>query len=328
MLFLKRLRLQNFCNFENHTFDFTKADGSPYPFICFYGPNGIGKSTLLEAIGLLTSDQTGRPVDYVRNSLRKYVRNPDYNPAYQKLKGHTYQNAFIAGSNNDALTMEIEGVYEYDGQEYSVIMNQDGWVKNEFATGATDRNETDGPWFANELKLRRRICHSIKTDSDLSLNSFQIHLSYVEEFEEIVSAIMRYPIQCVQNSDMTETIEDFCTDVVLIKNKHNIHFKRMSAGERKILKSFSEVLNLMNTLAHPKPGDPAMPGWPKLLLMDNVVMHVYYDRHVAMIDCLKRIFHQQQIFATTHSGTLISRQAQGENDQESELWFDLEKINS
>jgi len=328
MLFLKRLRLQNFCNFENHTFEFTKADGSAYPFICFYGPNGVGKSTLLEAISLLTSDQTGRPSTYVRNSLCKYVRNQDYDPSYQKLMGHTYDNQLISGSEKEELPeMQIEGTYEHEGKDYVILMNQDGWIRNEFLSGSADRHESEGPWPQHELKLRRRISHSIKTDSDLSLNSFQIHFAYQKEFEEIVSTVMRYPVQCTRRPELSDTKEDFCTDVVLVKNKHRIHFKRMSAGERKILKSFSEVLNLMHTLAYPRPGDPAMLGWPKLLLMDNLVMHVYYDRHVTMVDCLKRVFNEQQIFATTHSGTLINRQLEKKNDTDSELWFDLEEIN-
>ena len=327
-MFLKRLRLQNFCNFENHTFEFTKTDGSPYPLICFYGPNGAGKSTVLEAISLLTSDQTGRPTSYVRNSLCKYVRNKNYDPSYQRLVGHTYDNHLISGNEEkDLPEMQIEGTYEYEGKDYVILMNQDGWVRNEFLSGSADRHESEGPWHQHELKLRRRISHSIKTDSDLSLNSFQIHFAYQKEFEEIVSTVMRYPVQCVRRPELSSTKEDFCTDVILIKNEHHIHFKRMSAGERKILKSFSEVLNLMHTLANPSPGDPAMVGWPKLLLMDNLVMHVYYDRHVTMVDCLKRVFNEQQIFATTHSGTLINRQLEKKNDTESELWFNLEKIN-
>lgn len=322
MMFLKQLRLQNFCNFTDYTFDFTRGDGTPYPFVCFYGPNGIGKSTLLEAISLLTSDQTGRPESYVRNSLRKYVRNPDYNPSYQKLLGQSYSNEFISGEGNEGLPdMLIEGIYCLDDREYVVSMNQNGWQLNELST-----NE-GGPW-TDDLALRRRLVYSIKTDSDLSLNSFQIHRSHKKDFEKLISTVMRYPVQCVEPSDLEGgTVNDFCTDVVLVKNNHRIHFKRMSAGERKICKSFSEILNLMNALENPNSEDVSMPGFPRLLLMDNIVMHVYYDRHATMIECLKNVFSKQQIFATTHSGTLISRQENGENDVDNELWIDLESIN-
>lgn len=323
MMFLKSLRLQNFCNFEDHTFDFTRADGTPYPFVCFYGPNGIGKSTLLEAISLLTSDQTGRPESYVRNSLRKYVRNPDYNPSYQKLLGQTYSKEFISGEGDEGLPdMLIEGTYCLDGYDYIVAMNQNGWQVNELSA------KEGGPWPDDDLARRRRLVYSIKTDSDLSLNSFQIHRSHGKDLERLISTVMRYPVQCVEPTDLEGgTVNDFCTDVVLVKNNHRIHFKRMSAGERKICKSFSEVLNLMKALESTRQGDPAMPGFPRLLLMDNIVMHVYYDRHATMIECLKEVFSKQQIFATTHSGTLISRQLNDENDSDNELWIDLEKIN-
>lgn len=324
MLFLKHLRVKNFCNFEEYDVDFTRSDNTPYPFVCFYGPNGIGKSTLLEAISLLTSDQTGRPESYVRNSLRKYVRNPDYNPSYQRLVGHKYKDQVIEGKTDDGLPdMLIEAIYSLDRNDYIVSMNQNGWVKNELCAAQ------GGPWINNDLTLRRRVVHSIKTDSDLSLNSFQLHMSYKQDFEKIISTVMRYPVECIEPSELKgNASDDFCTDVVLVKNGHRIHFKRMSAGERKICKSFSEVLNLMNSLEYPKTGDPVMEGFPRILLLDNVVMHVYYDRHVTMIDCLKNVFQRQQIFATTHSGTLISRQLSNDNDSQNELWIDLEKVNS
>ena len=43
MLFLKSLKLVNYCSYVNHTFDFTKPNGEPYRYICFFGPNGVGK---------------------------------------------------------------------------------------------------------------------------------------------------------------------------------------------------------------------------------------------------------------------------------------------
>ena len=83
----------------------------------------------------------------------------------------------------------------------------------------------------------------------------------------------------------------------------------------------------MRSLECPSTGDEPMPGWPPILALDNCVMHVYYDRHVQMIECLKDVFQKQQIFATTHSGVLIQRFLNSENDSESELMINLEEIN-
>jgi len=109
-------------------------------------------------------------------------------------------------------------------------------------------------------------------------------------------------------------------------NKIITHFRRMSAGERKITKSFSDLLNLMYSLEHPEDSEVEMVHWPRLLLIDNIEMHAYFDRHVRLLNCMKRVFGHQQIFATTHSGVLIDR-AQHNNDYQDELWFDLGEIN-
>ena len=159
------------------------------------------------------------------------------------------------------------------------------------------------------------------------MNKFQLHASQQSNFESIISKIMRFSAECIPPTGLSSEEMNYCMDLVIIKKNHRIHFKRMSAGERKICKSFSELLNLMRSLEHPSPSEPPMKGWPPILLLDNCVMHVYYDRHVQMLECLKEVFHQQQIFATTHSGVLIPRYLNGENDQENELMVDLEQIN-
>ena len=83
----------------------------------------------------------------------------------------------------------------------------------------------------------------------------------------------------------------------------------------------------MRALSDPVPGQISMTGWPRLLLMDNVVMHIYFDRHISMITSLMDVFGKQQIFSTTHSGVLIPRFERNEHDSDKELMIDLDKVN-
>ena len=323
MLFLTKLHLENFCNYEHHTFDFRKPDGKPHRYICFFGPNGIGKTTLLEAVSLLTANQIGRDPEYVKRSMRKYVRNPDYNPSYEKISGHTYKNDFIDGHEDNLPEMIIEGTYDLDGTPYVVRMNQDGFVRNDLAP----EGNGPGPWGDDHLFYRQRVAHFITSDSDLSMSKFQLRKEQSKTFEGITSSIMRYPTECIAPSGIVPIDRDYCTDFIIHKGQHKIHYKRMSAGERKISKSFSQLLNLVYELGHPDPGEPVMEGWPRLLLIDNIEMHIYYDRHVDMVECMKQHFNDQQIFATTHSGILIERFRRNENNKDNELMIDLEAIN-
>jgi intein/homing endonuclease len=293
-------------------------------------------STLLEAVSMLTMNSTGREAYHVRESLKKYIRNPDYDPAFEHMKGMRYDKCYIAGRAAPKLPdMLIEGTYVLDGKDYVIQMNQDGYLRNDFAPLPPEGCEPEdahqylnsGPWGSDHLTYRQRIAHFITADNDLSMNKFQLHYSQMESYEQIISEIMRYKADCVVPSGITPLDNGYCTDFVITKRDHRIHFKRMSAGERKICKSFSDLLNLMRDLSCPEPGDIKMDGWPRLLLLDNVEMHVYYDRHITLIECLKRVFKKQQIFATTHSGVLIQRFLKEENDRENELWIDLEQRN-
>jgi len=318
-MFLVNLKLQNFCSYKYYNFNFKKPNGSPYPFICFFGPNGIGKSMLLEAITLLTANQTGRNPENIRRSLQKYIRNKDYNPSYDRISGHKYKDGFAISQEKNPTKMIIEGTYELDGKQYIVRLNQDGFERNDFVT--------ESPWGDDHLLYRQRIAHFITSDSDLSMSKFQLRREQMKQFESITSKIMRYPTECIVPSGFLEADEEYCTDFIILKKDHRIHYKRMSAGEKKISKSFSELLNLTYDLSHPDPGEPVLKGWPPLLLLDNIEMHIYYDRHVDTVQCMKENFPKQQIFATTHSGILIERFLQGKNDQETELMINLEEIN-
>lgn len=326
MLKLKTLRLKNFCQYIDHTFDFTKNKDNleTYQFICFFGFNGSGKSTILEAISLLTGDHGNRPIALIRNSLIKYVRSEDYDPTYTKL----------TILKNYEPQMLIEGVYVDNSREYIIRLNENGWTRNDFAPicpADSDEQEKNqrlesGPWGEDHLRFRRRICHSITSNSDLSLNRFQIHNDCTKQFKEIIEEITRYKVECLQSDYLgAANNKDYCTDMVLIKKNHRVHYKRMSMGEKKICKSFSEILNLMHALQNYN--EQPMPGWPRILLLDELDAHVYYDRHVRFVDCMKNIFPEQQIFATTHSGILVPNFLQGNYDKDREKWFDLAEIN-
>jgi predicted ATP-binding protein involved in virulence len=67
----------------------------------------------------------------------------------------------------------------------------------------------------------------------------------------------------------------------------------MSAGEKKIATLIAGLC------------DPNYIDDTNIIIVDNVAMHIYFKRHVRMVEKLLELFSDKQFFLATHSGVLI-----------------------
>jgi len=82
---IKKLYLCNYRGYRDIVFDFTDKDGKIKNLSVFIGSNGIGKSSVLNAISLLSSASRF----YGRNTtliFRKDTYDPDYDPDKQEFQ--------------------------------------------------------------------------------------------------------------------------------------------------------------------------------------------------------------------------------------------------
>lgn len=337
-MFLKKIKLIKYAGYKEKTFDFTKPNGDPYRFICFFGPNGYGKTSMLQAIQLLTLNTTGYSPDRVYNKLKSLVYTKSGLGAYTGITEVEYKNNWMTKKKDKKPEMTIEGLFSDGKKDYIVSLNEYGFTQNDLApiysSNETKEEKTNilnrGPFGKDHAAYRQRLIHMLKADSDLSMNRFQLKTNAIPMFERIISEIYSYDVKCSLPTGTLPEDMEYSVDFYVVKEDEYIPFKRMSAGEKKIAKSFSELFNIMDDLANPKRKDLneiPMPGYPKIILIDNVEMHAYYTRHVSLVNELKKTFNHQQIFATTHSGVLIPRYLDGQNDQENEQYIDLHPVN-
>ena len=260
---LKSISLKNFKTFENYSFDFFNEDGIKN-FVCLIGPNGYGKSTLLSAIQLLFSNLTFRTKESKDAFLGKAVRHVG-----KELDG-------VYGNGD----FEISAKLISNNEEYDVIINKSGFVK-------------DHPKEIRELVYR--ICYLARFDQDLS--KFQISRSKWPLFKELFESVTGFEIEedndvntfFADSSDtnMKRLMEEYVLAFYVKKPIGIIQHKECSDGEKKIIKAFSTILTLEYT--------------PRIILIDNVEMHVERGRHLRLIESLKKCFPESQIFTTTHS---------------------------
>ena len=309
MLKIKSLQLKNYAGFKDPvTFNFMNVN-TYKPLNMFFGPNGCGKSTALQAILLL-----GRAKAYVKRFdneenllLRKLQFHIDYDPNY-------------AGFTKYSDTMEMKAVFNDGEKDLIVHIVDDNVAQNDLM----NRNGDSAIY--------------IDADNPLNTNKFQIPADRAKLFIDLAKAIYGYdcwlekPVasdgvtsdktslkkilsayanktdnhvdiatESLTKAQIYETLVasdsknelSFYQDFVIDKGGVKVHYKSMSAGEKKIA-------TLLRNLC-----DPAIIDKSDIILVDNLEMHVYFKRHTRMIDQILQNFPTKQFIVTSHSSIMI-----------------------
>lgn len=267
---IKRLDLENFGGFNKASLTFGD-------FTCLVGPNGIGKTTVLNAVSLLLSlldfqDDEGPVVCTEHQWIPKVS-------AKQRLEQFLSKNIRLAGEPGGATSFKVAGYFEHDGRDYVVELTEKGFARNEVV---------EQPWWWPGITYFSRF--------DAELTKFQLLASewgrFAGHYEGITGIKLIDPELYTLTSNGQKV--DLAIGFYLDKGpRGRIHVRKASAGEKKIAKALSQIV----TLDRP----------PHIALVDNLEMHVHYKRHLAMFDEVKKLFAGIQIIATTHSTVIIDR---------------------
>ena len=261
---IESINLKNLKAFEDYTMDFSSRDAKHgvKEFVCLIGPNGCGKSTVLQSIQMLFGNYEGVQLDRLRMNLGKNVRHVGTGG------GGTY------GDEDFLLTARMK---TEDGH-YDIKINKSGFVL---------------PHPSDIKPLLYRLCYTASFDQNL--RKFQLTKDKWPKFKKLYEAVTGFTIE-EKNDDLIHGtdvpgMKDLVNNYVLAFNIHKpyeiIHQKECSDGESKIIKCFSTMLNLEFT--------------PQIILIDNIEMHVDRKRHIALVQAMKECYPDSQIFSTTHS---------------------------
>jgi AAA15 family ATPase/GTPase len=309
MLKIKSLTLQNYAGFKNLVnFNFTNSTDFK-PINMFFGPNGCGKSTALQAISVL-----GRAKAYAKRNknesnllLRKLQFHPDYDPSYA---GYTkYQDS-----------LNIDGVFTDGDRDYRVVIRDDDVICNDLADRKSDNTvyiDADNPINLAKFQVPRErsilfieLAKSIYgyncflekpvNSSGVSSNHAtlkEVLFTYADTSKEKIGTnehqMSKTDMYNYLSKDNQQDEFAFYQDFVIEKGDVKVHYKSMSAGEKKIA-------TLLRNLC-----DPTVMDKSDIVLVDNIEMHVYFKRHQKMIDKLIEFFPSKQFIVTSHSGIMI-----------------------
>jgi predicted ATP-binding protein involved in virulence len=252
-----KLRIKNFKAFEDSVLDF--SDGNSYRgFSCFIGPNGCGKSTVLNVVQLIFSNFHGYTEERLVNNLGRAVRHVNLNSL----------------PDDDFL---IEANMTTSLGNYVVRINKHGFVD---------------PHPEEIAQYAYRLCYAARFDQEL--HNFQLRRDQWDKFKSLFESVTDFTIKehidlFSSNSDRRQrsVMDEYVLGFTVNKPYESISHKECSAGERKLIKTFSTLLNLE--------------FMPEVILIDNIEMHVDISRHLPFVNALRHNFPNSQIITTTHS---------------------------
>ena len=261
---LIKLRLRDYLRHEDIEVDFSDKD-KPLDLACLVGFNGSGKTTILHAIQLLFNNFNGYTPERFRALMAKSIRNPDGSPCGTIGKGFVVEGRFL---------MQKAG---WNPIEYDVIITSNEIVSHHHPE--ISKNLSHYCYFAN---------------FDMQLNQFVLKRSRWEQFQSFFSNMTGFPVREMDNvfdQSMDEEYSDMLNKYVLgfhvEKPDETITQRQCSAGEKKIIKCFSTVLN--------------RPVQPSIILIDNVTDHIEINRHLGLMNHLPDCFPNSQLITTCHS---------------------------
>ncbi|GAG28578.1 unnamed protein product, partial [marine sediment metagenome] len=161
---IKSIHFQNYKVFENFELDLLSKE-SCKPFACFFGPNGCGKTTILDGIQLIFSRFEGRDQQSLQALLGKSVRHVDGK-----------QTGGIYGEEDFLITANLECSLG----DYEVKINKSGFLEDK-----------DHPV---EIKnVLYRLCFYARFDQEL--HQFQLARNKWELFKDLFESVTGFQIE-------------------------------------------------------------------------------------------------------------------------------------
>jgi predicted ATP-binding protein involved in virulence len=226
------------------------------------GPNGTGKTTILNAIQLLFANFSGSTNERIQVLLQKNIRNFMWLSPTEQIRSD----------------FEVSGLFENDrGETYEVVVNKKGTVKSHPDQVAANLNH---------------YCFLARFDQEL--NQFQLKRQRWDLFRDIFSEVTGYPVEeddsafrMTSDAQANALLQKYVGGFKVMKPRETILNRQCSAGEKKVAKCFSTILN--------------KEVQPRIILIDNVTDHIEVSRHLPTVSNLERCFPQSQIIVTCHS---------------------------
>ncbi len=327
-MWIRELGIQNIRSFEDQDFSFTRDDGKPYRWVTLLGENGGGKSTVLQALGLLLAGPEGaqtlvpRPVGWLRNESKHgllHVRFRQGNKDPGKAKNPSklfHHDLVVTGRKHLSLRRRVYTEPTIVGfpsptlswlREHAFSSQGPGWFSAGY--GAFRRLTRSQQVIVPALEPQARYTNFLtQFNEDEPLATFErwmVYLDYLIAKERRSSTQARRQralgIDAINRMLPNGTRFDSVTNegrILFDVGGRKVPTLAMSDGYRSVLALAGDLVWRL-IQAFPRSANPLHEEGVVLIDELDIHLHPRWQRHIA--GWLRALFPNLQFFVATHS---------------------------
>lgn len=319
---IKHLVIENFRAIKYLDLDCTNGAN------VFIGDNGVGKSTVLDAIAILFSWLNARfssPKGRGRNIRKEDIRNgSEYcflsvetvhkgmDTHWSLFKGiapHHQIDRYTDLSSLDSLVSYIRESFEderYLFTFYGVNRNVSAITLNKRIYGLKEgKRDVVRSNFSN-TSWKQFFNWYYERENEENRMKARFNAQYHDESLDAIRDCLSEVFPDYRNL----RIEDRPTRFMIEKDGQQINFERLSDGEKCYI---TLVLDIARRLSQQNDGSKSILDGEQLIMIDEVDLHLHPSWQLSVVSNLQRKFPNCQFFVTSHSSLVLS--SLGENSQ-------------
>jgi predicted ATP-binding protein involved in virulence len=346
---IKTLRVQNFKNFEDKTFEFSQG------FNLIIGDNGTGKTALLEALSIALGGYLLKLTESKRRIQEKEVRFTNslhgetnirelHFPCLIGVNSNIFQEALywhwfflpiqqgVNESNNFNVTTTIKdlsfNVLQTVVQGKSVILpiisfysTARLWLENtnRLDTKRKSQDSLQLGLFPEEVINPSSRLDGYKNALDVAISNkswlrwfMRMELISLQNNKpmKVFEAVKKAVQTCLEGCDLLQFDIQLGEPVARIQGKP-MPFSLLSDGQRSMLAMVADIAYRMAQL-NPHLLENVTLETSGVVLIDELDLHLHPKWQRKVVDNLRKAFPKVQFFATTHSPFIIQSVRQGE----------------
>ncbi len=286
---IQKLSIQNFRGIDHLELDFSHPEtGKPQDFIVLAGPNGCGKTSVLQAILLAMSDGNLLGGENPKKYSRNKTNDPTVSITLDNGEGRNWPipGRYIPQRRPMPVESKRNFVYFSSWREPNLV---GALALNTGKKGKSpDDNEANRLWRLKEHLINLTAMKGFEP-GDESKRAEQAALGQLNEIWQLFYPASKEKFVTRRAATPQDAKDDMLFDLFLSTGSDSaIPVDDLSSGELEVL----SMLGTLTVLRKQK---------PDIVLIDEPELHLHPSWHRSIIQALKDMLPETQIICTTHS---------------------------